>query len=239
MALVMTCRDQPCAQRAPPHPGRKDFPAHVIGHPHNRHDRQDQAERADLNGNYEDQQRNHDRARQRLAPMEAHCRPRGGRAAGMVDGVIAAEHRGHVHRAVRPVEPGVVEEEVEEHRHRQIPERPRVNVGIDPRPPLRLPPPSDDAGGDAVDRRRSEAPADLHADLLCLTVIEAGVAQPCRQCEPRRGGDVPDPDDHRHGDRGGEDGKGDIHACRCYPFARRAAMRRKPDCSRVRTVARL
>jgi len=230
MPLVMARRDQPRTQRPPPHPGGEDFPAHMIGHSHNRHDRQDQAERADLNGNHEDQQRNHDRARQRLAPMEAHRRPGGGRAAGMVDGVIAAEQRGHVHRPVRPVEPGIVQEQVQKHRHRQIPERQRVDIGIDPRPALRLPPPGDDTRRNAVDRCRSEAPADLHADLPGLAGIEAGVAQPSRQREPRRGGDVAHAHDHRHGDRGGEDGKGNVHVSRCYPVAPPAAMRRNPDC---------
>ena len=237
MALVMTRRDQPCAQRPPPHPGREDLPAHVIGHTHNRHDRQDQAKRADLNGNCEDQQRNHDRARQRLAPMEAHRRPGGGRAAGMVDGVIASEQRRHVHRPVRPVEPGVVQEQVQEHRDRQIPERIGVDIGIDARPAFGLPSPGDDAGGDPVDRRRGEAPADLHADLLALAVIQPRVPQPGRQREPRRGGDVAHADDHRHGDRRSENGEGDVHVSRCYPFAGRGAMRRKPDCPPRRTVA--
>jgi hypothetical protein len=236
MPLMMTCRDQPCPQRPPPHPGREYLPAHMIGNPHNRHDRQHQAQRGDMNGNYEDQQRNHDRAGQRLAPMEAHRRPGGGWAAGMVDGVIAAEQRRHVHRPVRPVEPGVVQEQVEEHRDRQVPERPGMDIGIDARPAFRLPSPGDDAGGDAVDRRRGQAPADLHADLPALPGIEPRVAQPRRQREPCRGGDVAHADDHRHGDRGSEDGEGEVHGPCCYALPVRAAMRSRPPrpCGRFR-----
>ena len=74
-----------------------------------------------MDGDDENQQRDNDRAGQRLARVKAHGRPRGGIAAGVVDGVHPLEEARRMHRPVRPVKPRIVREEIQQHRERRIP----------------------------------------------------------------------------------------------------------------------
>src|SRR3569623_312027 len=51
VSLMVARGDEPTPQLPPPHERRKDLPAHMVGDPHNRHDRQHQAERRDMDLN--------------------------------------------------------------------------------------------------------------------------------------------------------------------------------------------
>jgi hypothetical protein len=55
VSLMMARSDEPLPQWTPPHERRKHFPPHVVGDPHNRHDREHQPKCADMNWNHEDQ----------------------------------------------------------------------------------------------------------------------------------------------------------------------------------------
>src|SRR4051812_30049999 len=105
--------------------------------------------------------------------MEAHRRPGRRRTAGVMDRVRDAERPGAVHPAVRPVEPGVVREEIEQDRYRQPPEWPGAGIGVDQRPAALLPAPGDDACWHAVDGDRGQRPADFPPDLGIEAIVKA------------------------------------------------------------------
>ena len=125
----------------------------------------------------------------------------------MVDGMRGLEDGRAVHPAMRPVEPGVVRKEIEQHRHRQIPERPGMGIGVDPRPPAILPAPGDDPGRHAVDRGGGQAPPDLASDLRIEPGIQVRMPRPRRQRKRPRRQQIADTDDQRHGDGGQDQGK--------------------------------
>src|SRR4030095_4312903 len=70
VALVMARGDEPGACFAPDKAPGEELPAHMIGHPHQCHDAEDDEQGADMNGNGEDEGRNHDRAGQRFQRMK-------------------------------------------------------------------------------------------------------------------------------------------------------------------------
>lgn len=92
----------------------KNFPPHMIGDPHEGHDRENQAQHRKMDRNGKDKRGDDQRAGERLDRMETHRRPSGGRAAGMVHGMGDAEQLWPVHPAVRPVEPRIMGEKIGE-----------------------------------------------------------------------------------------------------------------------------
>jgi len=125
----------------------------------------------------------------------------------MMDGVGGLEDGGPVHPAMRPVEPGVVRDQVQQHRNRPVPERPGVDIGVDLRPSPILPAPGDDPRGHAVNRGGGEAPPDFPPDLRIEPGIEVRMPRLGRQRERPRGEQIADTDDQRHGDGGQDQGK--------------------------------
>ncbi len=125
----------------------------------------------------------------------------------MMNGMGGLEDGGPVHPAMRPVEPGVVRDQIEQHRNRPVPERPGVDVGVDLRPAAILPAPGDDPGRHAVDRGGGEAPPDFPPDLRVEPGIEVRMPRLGRQRECPRGEQIADTDDQRHGDGGQDQGK--------------------------------
>ena len=176
MPLMMTCRDQPAACYPFNYEPRENFPAHVICHAHYRHNGQNDSQSADMNGDEENEQWNHDRERSALRPDESSSRPR--RSAV---GCRGERHgrggttRGRCIQPVRPVKPRIVRET-----DRGISTAARYHkgkagdIGVDQRPAMIVPTPGDDAGGNAVNRRAQERPVDLTADLRAQPRIEAG-----------------------------------------------------------------
>ena len=113
MCFVVAGGDDVAAEPAL-HPARREhFPTHVVGDTHHRGNRKNDAERRPVDGDDKGEGRNEQRARQRLPGMKAHRRPGGWRLRRVVDGMNGLEQPRPVHPAVRPVEPGVMEKQVE------------------------------------------------------------------------------------------------------------------------------
>src|SRR5512139_1671317 len=126
--------------------------------------------------------------------MEAHCRPRGWIAAGMVNRVHSTENLGPMHPAMRPVEPRVVQQQVDDDGSRQPPPWVVRTICVDFGSAMLLPAPGQQSRRRAVDRRTGERPADLLADLVGLiafTTCEPPVRQPG---EPAAYGQISDCD---------------------------------------------
>ena len=151
-----------------------------------------------MDGDEEHQRRDHHRAGQRLPGVEAHRRPGRGWAAGMMHRMGDAKQLGPMHPAVRPVEPGVMGGEIEQHRQRQIPERHRRDIGVDARPAMRLPTPGDHARGHAVDERRGQRPGDFPPHLLFQAAIQAWLANPGRERKAPARQQIPHADNGAH-----------------------------------------
>src|SRR5690606_8323966 len=100
-----------------------------------------------MDGDDEDQRRDDDGAGQGFERMEAHGCPSGRRTTGVVHGVGEPERVRAMHPTVGPVEPGVMQEQVEPDRYRYPPQRIGAPVRVDLRPPTLLPTPGDEAGG--------------------------------------------------------------------------------------------
>ena len=116
MPLVMARCYQPFPQLGMNKSAREHFPPHMIGDAHNGHDCQHQPEHRHMDGYHKQQQRDNHRARNSLKRMEAHCGPRRGRAAGMMDCVRDLEQTRLMHPAMSPVKPRIVEQEIEQQR---------------------------------------------------------------------------------------------------------------------------
>jgi len=153
----------------------------MIADPHDRHDRQHRRQRADMDRDDEHQRRYHHRPGQRFPGVKAHRRPGRRRAAGMMHRMGDAKGLGPVHPAMRPVKPCVMRGQVKQHRHGKVPDREGCDIGIDARPSTRLPSPCDDPGGDAVNQRGQQRPADLPTHLPLQPAIQARLPHPRRQ----------------------------------------------------------
>lgn len=197
---------QPLACPALNEPLRKHLPPHVVGDAHDGHDGENGEQRADMDRHEQHEQRNDDGAGQRFPRVEAHGGPGGRRVAGVVDGVGDAVDRGPVHPAMGPVEPCVVEREVGEHRGWEPPQGIVGHVGVDAGPAMLLPPPRDDAGGDAVKESGRQRPADFAADLRTHAGVETGLLDPRQQRETAASQEVAQPHNRRHGEGGGDHG---------------------------------
>ena len=210
-------------------PPGKHFPAHVIGYAHQRHDAQNQRQHADVHGYEKHQRGDHDGTGQGLDRVETHCGPRGGWAAGMVYGMGDAEPLGPVHPAMCPVEPGVMREEVEEQRKRQVPQRVGGQIGVDHRPPPFLPAPGHYSCRHAVNRCRYKRPAHFPANLQRQAAVKAGPNHARSKGKTAAGKQVAQGHDCRHG-KGGK-GNGEKHPLRFMPYhsaaGERVARRRR------------
>ncbi len=125
----------------------------------------------------------------------------------MMNGMGGLEDGGPVHPAMRPVEPGVVRDQIEQHRNRPVPERIAMDIRIDPRPAAILPAPGDDPRRHAVNGGGGQTPGDFAPDLRIEAGIEVRMPRLGRQRESARGEQIADTDDQRHGDGGQDQGK--------------------------------
>ena len=91
----------------------------------------------------------------------------------MVNGMGGLEPKWPMHQAVRPIKPSVVHKQIEENRHRQIPQWKRGHIGVDLSPAQAIPAPSDNARRNAVDSSTGQAPADLTPDLAVKAIVQA------------------------------------------------------------------
>ena len=126
---------------------------------------------------------------------------------------------GLVHQAVRPVKPSVMDEEIDEDRQWQIPQRIIAGVLINPSPPPILPRPHDKACWHPVNRGTGERPENLAPDLGLQRIIQPRMAALRQPSKRAAGNQIPDADDQCHRERGGEDGKDRIHNWTSTAFA--------------------
>src|SRR3546814_10419317 len=82
MAVMVACRDQPCADPSANYRSGEDFPSQVIGDPEQRHHSKNAQQRRYMDRDDEHQQRNDDGPGHALPRMDAPRRPCGGRTAG-------------------------------------------------------------------------------------------------------------------------------------------------------------
>ena len=175
MRLVVAGGDDMAAEPAVDPAGGEHLPAHVIGDAHHRGDGEDDAERGPVDRDDEGQRRDQQRAGQRLPGMKRHRRPGGRRLGGMVDGVDGLEQPRPVHPAVRPVKPGVVEEQVERDAGQPPQRGAKAEISGDRGETEEAPAGEHDACGDAVNHGGKQRPADLVADLAAAA---GGVLRP-------------------------------------------------------------
>ena len=81
MLLVMRRGYQPAARGSMNKRAREHLPPHMIADPHDRHDREYEPQHRDMDRDQEDERGDDDRAGNGLQGMETHRRPRGRRAA--------------------------------------------------------------------------------------------------------------------------------------------------------------
>lgn len=82
------------------------------------------------------------------------------------------ERLGLVHPAMRPVETGVLHDEVDQHRKRMIPPRQGGKISGDLGPPAMLPDPQHNARRGAVNRGRNQRPAHFSDNLAAAPGIQ-------------------------------------------------------------------
>src|SRR5690606_8980669 len=113
---------------------------------------------------------------------------------------------------VSPVEPRVMQEEIDGDRHRTPPPGIGVQPGIDASPAVLLPAPSRQPRGYTVDDGACHRPADLRANLPALTSIEARETRSGEPGESAAHCQITHCDDRGHGDRRKHQGEKQIHA---------------------------
>ena len=87
MPLMMACRYQPATCYPFDYEPRENLPAHVICHPHYRHNGQNDSQSENVYGDEENEQRYENRQCQCFDRVKAHRRPGGGWPASMVHGM--------------------------------------------------------------------------------------------------------------------------------------------------------
>ena len=105
---MMACRYQPAPCYPLDYEPRENLPAHVICHPHYRHNGQNDSQSENVYGDEENEQRYENRQCQRFNRVEAHRRPGGGWPARMVHGMGNPKNPWTVHPAMRPVKPCIL-----------------------------------------------------------------------------------------------------------------------------------
>ena len=123
----------------------------------------------------------------------------------MMNGMRGAKPPWPVHQSVGPIKPCVMREKERENRQRQIPERICADIRINLRPARILPAPCNNAGRNAVHRRRYQRPPYLPAHLrakLCIQPRANPAGQPCEKPAAKQ---IAQPDNRRHCQRGQDD----------------------------------
>jgi hypothetical protein len=85
----------------------------MVGHPHQRHNRKHERKHSDMDRDAQHQQRDDERAADRLNRVKTHRCPSGRRAAVMVHCMRQLEPARAMEQAMRPVKPTIVQQQID------------------------------------------------------------------------------------------------------------------------------
>ncbi len=121
--------------------------------------------------NYEHQKGYDNCPANRLNRVKTHCCPGSWRAALMMNRMSELKPAAQVKQSVGPIEPGVMQEQIDQKRNWQIPKRIQTNIHVNLCPTRILPAPCDNTGRNSVDRCGIKRPANFTRHLGLELVI--------------------------------------------------------------------
>lgn len=124
-----------------------------------------------MNGYDKYKERYNHRAANRLNRVKTHCCPGSWRPTFMMNSMSELKPAAQVKQSVGPIKPGVMQEQIDQQRDRQIPKRIKADIHVNLCPTPILPAPCDNTGRNSVYCCRTERPANFARHLGLQLVI--------------------------------------------------------------------